>query len=188
MFLKRVFDIFLSIVLIFVLLIPILIIAMAIKIETKGPAIFHSKRFGRNKILFLMPKFRSMKTNTPQVATDLLVDSEQYITKLGHFLRKSSLDELPQLWSICKGEMSFVGPRPALFNQYDLINLREKLELNLLTPGLTGWAQINGRDKLSIQQKVNIEFFYKKNQSIFLDLKIIYLTFLKVVKMKDVKH
>jgi len=135
-----------------------------------------------------MPKFRSMKTNTPQVATNLLNNSEQYITNLGLFLRKTSLDELPQLWSIFKGDMSFVGPRPALFNQYDLINLREELEINSLMPGLTGWAQINGRDELSIQKKVAIDYSYKKNQSIFLDLKIIYLTLLKVVKMKDIRH
>ena len=188
MIIKRTFDIILSMTLIIVLVIPILAIAFAIKLDSEGPAIFYSKRFGKNKVLFLMPKFRSMKTNTPQVATNLLKNSEQYITNLGLFLRKTSLDELPQLWSIFKGDMSFVGPRPALFNQYDLINLREELEINLLIPGLTGWAQINGRDEISIQKKVAIDYFYKKNQSIFLDLKIIYLTLLKVVKMRDIKH
>ena len=135
-----------------------------------------------------MPKFRSMKINTPQVATNLLNNSKNYITKFGNFIRKTSLDEIPQLFSILKGDMTFVGPRPALFNQYDLINLREKFELNILTPGLTGWAQVNGRDELSISQKVKIELFYKKNQGIILDIKILYLTFLKVIKMRDIKH
>ena len=188
MILKRFFDIVLSITLLFILAIPLLVIAITIKLESKGPAIFHSKRFGKNKVLFFMPKFRSMKINTPQLATNLLNNSDQYITNLGQFLRKTSLDELPQLFSILKGEMSFVGPRPALFNQYDLINLRDKYKLNSLTPGLTVWAQINGRDEISIKQKVKIEYFYKKNQNIILDLKIIYLTFLKVAKMKDIKH
>ena len=188
MIIKRTFDIILSMTLIIVLVIPILAIAFAIKLDSKGPAIFYSKRFGKNKVLFLMPKFRSMKINTPQVATNLLNNSKNYITKFGNFIRKTSLDEIPQLFSILKGDMTFVGPRPALFNQYDLINLREKFGLNILTPGLTGWAQVNGRDELSISQKVKIELFYKKNQSIILDIKILYLTFLKVIKMKDIKH
>ena len=185
---KRISDIFLSLVLLFILAIPILVVAIIIKLESRGPAIYYSKRVGKNKNIFLMPKFRSMKINTPQVATNLLNNSKNYITKFGNFIRKTSLDEIPQLFSILKGDMTFVGPRPALFNQYDLINLREKFGLNILTPGLTGWAQVNGRDELSISQKVKIELFYKKNQSIILDIKILYLTFLKVIKMKDIKH
>ena len=185
---KRISDIFLSLVLLFILAIPILVVAITIKLESRGPAIYYSKRVGKNKNIFLMPKFRSMKVNTPQLATNLLNNSENYITTFGIFLRKTSLDELPQLWSILKGDMTFVGPRPALFNQYDLIDLRQKFGLNLLTPGLTGWAQINGRDQISLYKKVEIERFYQINQSIMLDLKILYLTFLKVIKMKDIKH
>ena len=185
---KRISDIFLSLILLFILAIPILVVAITIKLESRGPAIYYSKRVGKNKNIFLMPKFRSMKINTPQVATNLLNNSKNYITKFGNFIRKTSLDEIPQLFSILKGDMTFVGPRPALFNQYDLINLREKFGLNILTPGLTGWAQVNGRDELSISQKVKIELFYKKNQSIILDIKILYLTFLKVIKMRDIKH
>ena len=135
-----------------------------------------------------MPKFRSMKTNTPQLATNLLKNSKKYITNFGSILRKTSLDELPQLWSILIGDMSFVGPRPALFNQHDLILLREKYDIHLLTPGLTGWAQVNGRDEITINKKVQIERFYQLNQSMLLDLKILYLTFLKVIKMNDIKH
>jgi len=188
MTIKRIFDILLSVILILIFAIPFICIAIIIKSESRGPSIFYSKRFGKNKNIFLMPKFRSMKVNTPQLATNLLNNSENYITTFGMFLRKTSLDELPQLWSILKGDMTFVGPRPALFNQYDLIDLRQKFGLNLLTPGLTGWAQINGRDQISLYKKVEIERFYQINQSIMLDLKILYLTFLKVIKMKDIKH
>ena len=188
MTIKRIFDILLSVILILIFAIPFICIAIIIKSESRGPSIFYSKRFGKNKNIFLMPKFRSMKVNTPQLATNLLNNSENYITTFGIFLRKTSLDELPQLWSILKGDMTFVGPRPALFNQYDLIDLRQKFGLNLLTPGLTGWAQINGRDQISLYKKVEIERFYQINQSIMLDLKILYLTFLKVIKMKDIKH
>ena len=188
MTIKRIFDILLSVILILIFAIPFICIAIIIKSESRGPSIFYSKRFGKNKNIFLMPKFRSMKVNTPQLATNLLNNSENYITTFGIFLRKTSLDELPQLWSILKGDMTFVGPRPALFNQYDLIDLRQKFGINLLTPGLTGWAQINGRDEISVYKKVEIERFYQKNQSIMLDLKILYLTFLKVIKMKDIKH
>ena len=188
MIIKRFFDILLSIILILIFVIPFICIAIIIKLESRGPSIFYSKRFGKNKNIFLMPKFRSMKVNTPQLATNLLNNSENYITKFGMFLRKTSLDELPQLWSILKGDMTFVGPRPALFNQYDLIDLRQQFGINLLTPGLTGWAQINGRDKISVNKKVEIERFYQENQSIMLDLKILYLTFLKVLRMKDIKH
>ena len=185
---KRYFDIISSILLTLVLLLPIIIIAIIIKLDSNGPSIIFTKRFGKNKKIFLMPKFRSMKMNTPQVATNLLKNSEKYITKFGSFLRKTSLDELPQLWSIFIGDMSFVGPRPALFNQYDLISLREKYDIHLLTPGLTGWAQVNGRDEITINEKIQIERFYQINQSMLLDLKILYLTFLKVIKMNDIKH
>ncbi|MDC1356352.1 sugar transferase [Pseudomonadota bacterium] len=185
---KRYFDIILSILCIIILFFPFLCIFIIIKLDTPGPAIFYSKRFGKNKNFFLMPKFRSMKTNTPQLATNLLNESEKYVTKIGSFLRKTSLDEIPQLWSILIGDMSFVGPRPALFNQFDLMTLREKFDIHLSTPGLTGWAQVNGRDEVSIHEKVSIERFYEDNKSFILDLKILYLTFLKVIKMKDIKH
>ena len=188
MYIKRYFDIILSILCIIILFFPFLFIFIIIKLDTPGPAIFYSKRFGRNKNFFLMPKFRSMKTNTPQLATNLLNESEKYVTKFGSFLRKTSLDEIPQLWSILIGDMSFVGPRPALFNQFDLMTLREKFDIHLSTPGLTGWAQVNGRDEVSIHEKVLIERFYEDNKSFILDLKILYLTFLKVIKMKDIKH
>ena len=188
MFIKRLFDIFFAIACAIVLTLPIICIAIIIKYDSPGPIIFFSKRFGKNKNLFFMPKFRTMSNNTPQVATNLLENSERYITKFGGFLRKTSLDEIPQIWSIIKGEMTFVGPRPALFNQYELIKSREVYKINSLTPGLTGWAQINGRDELSIDKKVETEKFYKENQSFFLDLKILYLTFLKVIKMNDIKH
>lgn len=165
-----------------------LIIAILIKLESPGPSIFLSKRFGKDNKFFLMPKFRTMKIDTPQVATHLLINSEEYLTKFGKLLRKASLDELPQLWSIFKGDMTFIGPRPALFNQNDLINLRMKYNIHSLKPGLTGWAQVNGRDDISINDKVKMENFYLKNHSFVLNLKIIYLTFFKVVKMKDIKH
>ena len=188
MIIKRIFDIFLSLLLIIILVFPFILILIIIKIDSPGHAIFFSKRFGKNKKIFFMPKFRTMKINTPQLATNLLLNSDIYITKFGIFLRRTSLDEIPQLWSILIGDMSFVGPRPALFNQYDLMMLREKYSIHLSTPGLTGWAQINGRDEISIQQKVLIERFYEKNKGLFLDIKILYLTFLKVIKMKDIKH
>jgi len=187
MFIKRSFDIVLSLILIAILILPIICIAFVIKIDSDGPSFFFSQRFGKNNKLFLMPKFRTMVTNAPQLPTHLLKDSKKYITKIGILLRKTSLDETPQLWSILKGDMSFVGPRPALFNQNDLITLREKFDIHLLTPGLTGWAQVNGRDEISINKKVKLENFYKKHQSITLDLKILYLTFQKVVRMKHVR-
>ena len=185
---KRLFDILISLTLLLILFFPMLIIAILIKLESPGPSIFLSKRFGKDNKFFLMPKFRTMKIDTPQVATHLLINSEEYLTKFGKLLRKASLDELPQLWSIFKGDMTFIGPRPALFNQNDLINLRMKYNIHSLKPGLTGWAQVNGRDDISINDKVKMENFYLKNQSFVLNLKIIYLTFFKVVKMKDIKH
>ena len=185
---KRLFDIIASLLLIILLAIPALFICILIKLDSPGPAIFYSKRFGKNKVIFLMPKFRTMNINTPQVATNLLENSEKYITKFGGLLRKTSADEIPQIWSVFKGDMSLVGPRPALFNQYELIKLRDVYKINSLTPGLTGWAQINGRDELSIDKKVESENFYKKNQSFFFDFKILFLTFLKVIKMNNIKH
>ena len=185
---KRISDIFLSLVLLFILAIPILVVAIIIKLESKGPAIYYSKRVGKNKNIFLMPKFRSMKVDTPVVATHLLADPRSVLTPVGDFLRKSSLDELPQLWCILKGNMSFVGPRPALFNQDDLILLRTAKGVHALVPGLTGWAQINGRDGLPILQKVDLDFEYLKHQSLWLDIKIIWLTFIKVIKRDGVSH
>ena len=185
---KRFFDIVMSLSLIFFLFPIIMIISILIRIESKGPAIFFSKRIGKNNKIFLMPKFRTMTSDTPLVATHLLKDSQKYVTKIGSFLRKSSLDEIPQIFSIFIGDMSFVGPRPALFNQYDLKKLREKENIHLLTPGLTGWAQINGRDEISIKDKVQIDLYYKNNQSMLLDFKILLLTIFKVFKMKNIKH
>ena len=188
MILKRIFDIVLSLFLMPVILLPAILIAILIIIETKDHPIFLSKRVGKKNILFLMPKFRTMRSNTPQVATHLLKNSHLYITKIGKFLRKTSLDEIPQIVSVLIGHMSFVGPRPALFNQKDLIKLRSKKNIHLLTPGITGWAQINGRDDISVSKKVEIEVYYEKNISIFLDIKILLLTILKVFKMHNISH
>jgi O-antigen biosynthesis protein WbqP len=156
------------------------LIALLVILTSKGPAFYWSQRVGAGNKLFAMPKFRSMRTDTPVVATHLLTDSRQWITPLGHFLRKTSLDELPQLWSILVGDMSFVGPRPALFNQHDLVELRTARGVDQLRPGLTGWAQVNGRDELSIPEKVRFDEDYLARQSLWLDLKIIALTFIKV--------
>ena len=188
MILKRILDIVLSLFMIPVLLLPAILIGILIIIETKDSPIFMSHRVGKKNILFLMPKFRTMRSNTPQMATHLLKDSQLYITKIGKFLRRTSLDEIPQIFSVLMGQMSFVGPRPALYNQFDLIELREKNGINLLTPGITGWAQINGRDDLSISKKVEIEIYYKKNMSLLLDIKILFLTILKVFNMQNIKH
>jgi O-antigen biosynthesis protein WbqP len=185
---KRLFDLmvsFLSLVIFFPL---ILILAFLIKLTSKGPALYWSDRVGRCNIIFKMPKFRTMQVGTPAVATHLLSDSAQYLTPVGSFLRKSSLDELPQLWSILVGDMSFVGPRPSLFNQDDLIALRTQYEVDKLVPGLTGWAQVNGRDELSIPLKVEYEVEYLNKQSFWFDMKILGLTFLKVVRRVGVSH
>ena len=185
---KRLFDITIVILsLPFVLLISF-IVSLIIKLTSKGPVLFWSERVGIKNHLFSMPKFRTMIVNTPCVATHLLKNSEKYIAPLGGFLRKTSLDELPQIWNILKGDMSFVGPRPALFNQYDLIKLREKENIHLLKPGLTGWAQINGRDNLKITEKVILDKEYLDKKSFLFDIKIIYLTFLKVIKKENVIH
>lgn len=186
--LKRCFDIIFASIVTLLLLIPFLFAALMIRITSKGPILYWSQRVGKNNTLFLMPKFRSMQVNTPSVATHLLQNPDTYLTPIGSFLRKSSLDELPQLWSILKGDMSFVGPRPALFNQDDLITQRTEVGVHILTPGLTGWAQINGRDELPIPQKVALDKEYLKNQSFFLDLKIILLTFVKVLRKDGVTH
>jgi O-antigen biosynthesis protein WbqP len=168
--------------------IPLVLVALAVKLTSKGPAIYWSQRVGRHNRLFGMPKFRSMQINTPAVATHLLTDPATYLTPIGGFLRKSSLDELPQLWSILKGDMSFVGPRPALFNQDDLIELRTQAGVHLLQPGLTGWAQINGRDELPIPEKVKLDIEYMQRQSFWFDLFIVWLTALKVLRRDGVSH
>ena len=168
--------------------IPILLIALLVKSTSTGPAFHWSTRVGRNNALFQMPKFRTMRITAPDVATHLLTDSDRYITPVGDFLRMTSLDELPQLWSILKGDMVFVGPRPALHNQDDLIALRTGENLHLLTPGITGWAQIKGRDELSIPDKVELEVYYMKHRSFWLDLKILWKTLFSAGKMKGISH
>lgn len=185
---KRFFDIFFAILLIMVFFIPMSFISITILITSRGPLIYWSQRNGINDKIFSMPKFRSMKIETPELATHLMKNPEKFISPIGSFLRKSSFDELPQLFSIIKGDMTFVGPRPALFNQYDLINLRAEKNLNKLKPGLTGWAQVNGRDNLSIEDKVELELEYMNNQSFFFDLQILWRTFLKVLRMNGVSH
>jgi O-antigen biosynthesis protein WbqP len=185
---KRLVGLMLALVAMLVLLLPIIVVAIFVKLTSKGPALYWSDRVGKNNIIFKMPKFRSMQINTPTVATHLLVDPNSVLTPIGNFLRKSSLDELPQLWSIIKGDMSFVGPRPALYNQDDLIALRTEQGVHALTPGLTGWAQVNGRDELPIPQKVALDVEYLEHQSLSLDIKIIWLTFIKVLKKDGVSH
>jgi len=185
---KRLLDLLLGISAAFVFALPLLLVALMVKLTSTGPVLYWSDRVGRRNVIFRMQKFRTMKTGTPAVATHLLIDADSYLTPIGSFLRKSSLDELPQLWSIIKGDMSFVGPRPALFNQYDLIELRTRSGIDKLLPGLTGWAQINGRDELPIPQKVALEIEYLQKQSSWLDMKIICMTFLKVLKRDDVMH
>lgn len=168
--------------------IPMLLIALMVKLTSHGPALYWSDRVGRDNVLFRMPKFRTMQVDTPAVATHLLTDPDYYLTPIGKFLRKSSLDELPQLISILKGDMSFVGPRPALFNQDDLIDLRTSRGVHVLTPGLTGWAQVNGRDELPIPVKVDLDAYYLENGSFLLDLQILCMTFFKVLRSEGVKH
>jgi O-antigen biosynthesis protein WbqP len=185
---KRIFDFLLAIILL-ILFAPIfIVVAIIIKISDPGPALYWSKRVGRQNKLFMMPKFRSMKLSTPQVATHLLTNPEQYLISIGAFIRKSSIDELPQLLSVIKGDMSFVGPRPALFNQDDLIELRTQYGVHELLPGITGWAQINGRDEIPIPKKVAFEVEYLNRKNFFFDLKIIFLTTYKVIKKENVSH
>ncbi len=185
---KRAFDFFGSLIAILIFSIPLLITGLAVRISSPGPILFWSDRVGRNNRIFQMPKFRSMRIDTPAVATHLLQNPDQWLTPIGSFLRRSSLDELPQLWCILKGEMSFVGPRPALFNQDDLIALRTASGVHLLIPGLTGWAQVNGRDELPIPQKVALDAEYMRLQSLSFDLKILGMTALKVLIRDGVTH
>jgi O-antigen biosynthesis protein WbqP len=185
---KRTLDILLSFIVGCVLLIPLLLTAVSVKLTSQGPALYWSNRVGRNNQIFKMPKFRSMRVGTPAVATHLLTNPDSYLTPIGSFLRKSSLDELPQLWCILKGEMSFVGPRPALFNQQDLIELRTMSDVHLLTPGLTGWAQINGRDELPIPEKVALDVEYLHRRSLFFDIYILLKTGLKVIRRDGIVH
>lgn len=187
-FLKRLFDLVAALLLLVPLAPVLLIVALMVRLSSSGPAIYWSDRIGRNNMIFRMPKFRTMRIDTPAVATHLLNDPAQFLTPVGPFLRKSSLDELPQLWSILKGDMSFVGPRPALFNQHDLIALRTELGVHQLQPGLTGWAQINGRDELPIPEKVKLDADYKNTRSFAMDLKILFLTLIKVVRRDGVTH
>lgn len=185
---KRLFDLSFSIVLFFVVLIPFLLICLAVKLTSSGPIFHLSKRIGKDNKIFLMPKFRSMRIDTPQVATHLLPNPQKFLTPIGNFLRKSSLDEVPQLLSVLKGDMSFVGPRPALFNQDDLRELRTQKGVHKLTPGITGWAQVNGRDELPISTKVSFDAYYLQHQSFTLDLKILFLTAIKVLRRDGVSH
>jgi O-antigen biosynthesis protein WbqP len=185
---KRLFDLFLCIVAASIFALPMLLVALAVHLTSSGPVLHWSDRIGRHNKLFKMPKFRSMHLDTPIVATHLLLDSNVCLTPIGSFLRKSSLDELPQLWSILLGDMSFVGPRPALFNQLDLIALRTEHGVHLILPGLTGWAQVNGRDELKIYDKVKLELVYLQRQSLLFDGYILWLTFLKVLKRDGISH
>jgi O-antigen biosynthesis protein WbqP len=185
---KRVFDLVLAAIASLVLLLPVLVVALLVRITSPGPVLYWSDRVGRNNAIFRMPKFRSMRIGTPAVATHLLNDPDRYLTPVGSFLRKSSLDELPQLLSILRGDMSFVGPRPALFNQQDLIELRTRHGVHELVPGLTGWAQVNGRDELPIHEKIRLDTDYVRQQSFLLDMRIIALTFMKVVRRDGIKH
>ena len=185
---KRLFDVVLGCLAALVLFVPILLVAVAVRLTSKGPALYWSDRVGRNNVIFKMPKFRSMRVGTPAVATHLLANPKAHLTPIGSFLRKSSLDELPQLWSILAGDMSFVGPRPALFNQQDLIALRTAQGVHTLVPGLTGWAQVNGRDELPIPDKVKLDVAYLQRQSLWFDIYILWLTFVKVLKRDGVAH
>jgi O-antigen biosynthesis protein WbqP len=185
---KRLFDLGLGFMVSAVMLLPLLILAMLVRLTSQGPALYWSDRVGRCNKIFKMPKFRSMRVGTPAVATHLLANPEAHLTPIGSFLRKSSLDELPQLWSILMGDMSFVGPRPALFNQHDLIELRTQQNVHTLIPGLTGWAQVNGRDVLPIPEKVALDAEYLQRQGFWFDIHILWLTFLKVVQRDGVTH
>ncbi|MGD0890452.1 MAG: sugar transferase [Terracidiphilus sp.] len=185
---KRIFDVMASSFLLLVLALPIAVIALVVKISSKGPVLYWSDRVGRDNCIFKMPKFRSMRFDAPQVATHLLRDPDAYLTPVGSFLRRSSLDELPQLFSVLAGRLSLVGPRPALFNQDDLIALRTERGIQKLTPGITGWAQINGRDELHIPEKVSLDHAYLKMRSFRFDMKILLMTALKVARREGVSH
>lgn len=185
---KRSLDFTLALLAMILLLFPLMLIMLAVRLTSKGPVIFWSDRIGKNNCIFKMPKFRTMRAGTPSVATHLLQDPSNWLTPIGSFLRKSSLDELPQLWSILLGDMSLVGPRPALFDQDDLIALRTEFGVHTLKPGLTGWAQVNGRDKISVDQKVKFDAEYLEYKSLWFDFYILWLTFLKVFKADGVSH
>jgi len=185
---KRIFDLLLSIAILVLLAAPMLLISIAVRLTSKGSALYWSDRVGKNNKIFKMPKFRSMLIDTPAVATHLLKNPDACLSPIGEFLRRSSLDELPQLFSVLKGNMSFVGPRPALFNQNDLIALRTEKGVDKLLPGITGWAQVNGRDELSIPDKVALDVEYMQRQSFWFDMRILWMTFLKVVKRDGVSH
>ena len=185
---KKIFDLLLCLCLIIVLSVPIIIIAVLVMLTSRGPALYWSDRVGLGNQLFRMPKFRTMRIDTPAVATHLLKEPDIYLTPIGRFIRKTSLDELPQLWSVLKGDMSFVGPRPALFNQEDLISLRTQKGVHQLIPGITGWAQINGRDDIPIPVKVEFDVHYLKHRSLMFDIKILFLTLFKVLRREGVTH
>jgi O-antigen biosynthesis protein WbqP len=185
---KRTFDITVAAALALLFLGPFLLVALLVRLTSPGPVLYWSERVGRGNRLFRMPKFRSMRVDTPAVATHLLGNPKAHLTPVGSFLRKTSLDELPQLWSILAGDMSFVGPRPALFNQTDLIELRTRCGVHELVPGLTGWAQINGRDEISIPEKVRLDAEYRARRSFGFDLRILTLTFLRVIRQEGVSH
>ncbi|TWD86099.1 O-antigen biosynthesis protein WbqP [Variovorax beijingensis] len=185
---KRCSDLLLALLASLFLAGPILFVALLVRLTSRGPALYWSDRVGRHNVIFRMPKFRSMRVGTPAVATHLLADPKVYLTPIGSFLRKSSLDELPQLWSILRGDMSFVGPRPALFNQEDLIALRTEQGVHALVPGLTGWAQVNGRDELPIPDKVKLDAEYLHRRSLVFDIRILWLTFVKVMRRDGVAH
>ena len=181
-------DLLLALLALLVLALPLVLVALAVRLTSPGPVLYWSDRVGKNNRIFSMPKFRSMLIGTPAVATHLLADPDKYLTPIGSFLRKSSLDELPQLWSILKGDMGFVGPRPALFNQHDLVALRTAQGVHTLVPGLTGWAQIHGRDELPIPAKVALDAYYLQHRSLGLDLRILVLTFCKVLRRDGITH
>jgi len=185
---KRLFDFFLSLLLLLFFALPLLVIALLVKFTSSGPVLYWSDRVGKDNLLFRMPKFRTMHVNTPEVATHLLTDSHQYLTPVGAFLRRYSFDELPQLWSVINGDMSMIGPRPALFNQDDLIALRTEKGVHRLIPGITGWAQINGRDDLPIPVKVEFDVYYLEHCSLIFDIKILFLTLFKVLRREGVMH
>ena len=185
---KYIFDLLLGVVVVLVLVPFMLLVAIAVRLSSKGSALYWSDRVGKNNKMFKMPKFRSMLIDTPAVATHLLDNPDSYLSPIGGFLRRTSLDELPQLFSVLKGDMSFVGPRPALFNQEDLITLRKEKDVDKLLPGITGWAQVNGRDELSIPDKVALDVEYLNRQSFWFDMKILWMTFLKVIKRDGVSH
>ena len=185
---KRIFDLLIGVFLSALLLIPMLLITGIVKVTSEGPVLYWSDRIGQRNVIFRMPKFRTMRLDTPAVATHLMSDPNTYLSPIGGFLRRTSLDELPQLFSILKGDMSFVGPRPALYNQNDLVDLRTEEGVNQLIPGLTGWAQVNGRDELPIPDKVRLDVEYMERQSFWFDLKILWMTFLKVVRRVGVSH